>query len=99
MNNDKNLFDLFQKQNNLRKTDSFCIEEDIMGSYMTIFSNKTKINNLSFVKLISMRKNENKLEIVNIPKIISYSEEDRITIVYSQINNCFQLNKNQFIKL
>ena len=99
MNNDKKLFNLFQKQNILRESDIFSIGEDIMGSYMTIFSNKTKINNLSFVKLISMRKNENKLEIVNIPKIISYSEEDRITIVYSQINNCFQLNKNQFIKL
>ena len=102
MNDEKKLFDLFQKCKNYnleKESNIFNIGENIMGTFKSIYSNNTKIKNLNFVKLISMMKIGNNLKVINIPKIISYSEEDRIAIIYSQINNSFQLEKNKFNKL
>ena len=98
----KKLFDFFLKKeddNLIEESNIFNVGEDLIHSYKTLISYKNKIQNLKFVKLISMIKNEKKFEIVNIPKFISYSEEDRLSITYSQINNTFQLGKNNFDQL
>ena len=103
MRDEKKLFDFLQEPskilgyNRIRMSNLFNIGEDLMGSFNTMYSNSIKINNHNFLKLISMMKNkENKLELINLPKIISYSEQDRLTLLYSQINNTFQLEKHKF---
>ena len=46
-----------------------------------------------------MKNKDNKLELINLPKSIKYSEQDRLKILYLQINNTFQLGKHKFVQI
>ena len=76
---------------------NFIIGED-ENSFISLQSNAVSVNNLNFLKLISMIKlnEDNKFHIINLPRIISYSLNDSIKILYTQIKNCFQLGKENF---
>ena len=75
--------------------------EDEKNSITSLQSNIVTVNNLKLLKLISMIKlnEDNKFHIINLPRIISYSLNDSIKILYTQIKNCFQLGKENFSQL
>ena len=75
--------------------------EDEKNSITSLQSNIVTVNNLKLLRLISMIKlnEDNKFHIINLPRIISYSLNDSIKILYTQIKNCFQLGKENFSQL
>ena len=80
---------------------NFIIGEDEIDSFISLQSNAVSVNNLNFLKLISMIKfkEDNKFHIINLPKIMSYSLNDTTKILYTQIKNCFQIGKENFNQL
>ena len=101
--NSEELFNIFQNPQKYIKIDKkkestiFNIGEDIMGSFIPLYS-EANLENYSLFKLFNIVKDEKKKKLffICLPKIIYYCKNDNLKNLYHRINDSFQFEDSNF---